>query len=110
MVRSLFQLGAVLLAGAVWVWLAGAVGWLDGDDVDLWAWAFVQAALACVAVTVVLRAVGPLVRSVRGARCARCGAPAARGGVYCLDHTKQALDEIRDRTRASLNSGQNHRI
>lgn len=96
------RLAVLLAAVSVWVWIAGAAGWLPRERTDPVAGAAFKAACVVAVLACVLRVLAPILRAVRGTRCPRCGAPAARGTVYCLDHEKQAIDEIRDRTRASL--------
>lgn len=97
--KSLLHLGFVVLAGAVWLFLGGQIGWLDPATADRFGPAALKASLGCLLAGVLMLVISPMERKLRGARCARCGHPTAPGHLYCLDHAKTAMDELRDLTR-----------
>lgn len=107
--RTLLQLGLVVLAGAVWLFLGGQVGWLDAATSDHWGPLALKASIGCMAGGLLLRAISPMERRLRGARCARCGNPTEPGHLYCRDHMKQTLDELRDQTREGMLRGRGTR-
>lgn len=107
--KTLFHLGFVVLAGAVWLFLGGQVGWLDPATSDRWGPFALKASLGCLAGGLVLRVVSPMERRFRGSRCARCGLPTEPGHLYCHDHMKKAMDELRDQTREGMLRGRGTR-
>ena len=102
MARTLLHLGLVVLAGAVWLFLGGQVGWLDAAASDHWGPLALKASLGCMAAGLLLRVVSPVERKFRGSRCARCGHPTEPGHLYCRDHMKKALDEFRAQARDGM--------
>lgn len=100
--RTLVQLGSVALAVAVWAALAGSVGWVSQEFADrCWPLAL-KLGLACVAGGLILRTLHPVGRMLREGHCARCGRRVDRGQIYCRDHMKKALEEVRDQVRDGL--------
>ena len=98
MARTLRFLGAFLVTGAVWLFLAGTAGWVQeavsgslGRDALL-------AGLLCLAGGFVSEMFGRAGRVLRRGHCVRCGAPTERGQTYCLDHLLATVEEYRMRS------------
>ena len=83
----------------MWLFLGGQVGWLEASTSDRWGPVALKASLACLAAGVLLRVVSPMRRAFRGSRCARCGHPTEPGHLYCHDHMKETMEELRDQSR-----------
>lgn len=107
--NALLQLGLVVLAGAVWLFLGGQVGWIEPATSDHWGPLALKASLACLTAGFLLRVIAPMGRRFRGSRCARCSRPTEPGHLYCHDHMKKAIDELRDQTRQELAGGRGSR-
>ncbi|HZN54873.1 MAG TPA: hypothetical protein VFB67_06080 [Candidatus Polarisedimenticolaceae bacterium] len=97
--RRLFHLGLVLLLATVALWIAGAADMIPGSQDDRWSRLTLEAGMVCLAAALVLRIVMPIAKVVGTGRCAVCGHPTERGHRYCLDHTQEAVNAYRDRTR-----------
>ena len=100
--RPLRFLGLALVAAAVWLFLAEAMGWIGSGLASGWGGAALKSGLVCLAAGVVLRALAPVGREFRKGRCVRCGAPIERGQAYCADHLLQTVNEYRDRVRERM--------
>lgn len=100
--RMLRYIGLAILAGTAWLLIADLGGWIPDGVADRWTTRLLVLGAGLVAVGLLLRLAAPVRREIRRGRCSRCGAPIERGQTLCRDHLKQTLDEIRDRTRASL--------
>ena len=105
----LLQLGLVALAGAVWLFLGGQVGWVDAATSDHWGPLALKLSLGCLTGGVLLHMILPVGRKLRGSRCARCDHPTEPGHLYCRDHMKKAMDELRDQTREGMVGGRGTR-
>jgi hypothetical protein len=105
----LLQIGLVVLAGAVWLLLGGQVGWVDPATSDHWGPLALKASVGCLTGGFLLRVIAPMERKLRGSRCARCGAATEPGHLYCRDHMKKAMDELRDQTRDGMLRGRGTR-
>jgi hypothetical protein len=93
------QVGLVVLAGAVWLLVAGEVGWVSRDVTDRWFLPVAGLGALCFAVGALGAVLEPLRRRVTRGRCARCGAWTERGQVYCLDHLRETVHEAQDTLR-----------
>ncbi len=101
--------GLGLLVVAVWLAIAGSVGWLPDDAVSPWVPLCFKVGAGAIAASLLLGILEPVLRRLRTGRCVRCGAPTERGQAYCLDHLRMALDEYRDQTRPGLYRRPGHR-
>ena len=105
----MLQIGLVVLAGAVWLFLGGQVGWIEPATSDHWGPLALKLSLGCLTGGVLLRMILPVGRKLRGSRCARCDHPTEPGHLYCRDHMKKAMDELRDQTREGMVGGRGTR-
>jgi len=91
--------GILCLAGAVWLLLAGAGGWVAEGRVEALARTAAMVGIAALAAGIALGFVGRVSRPLTKGRCAKCGVRIERGQVYCLDHLLATVDETRERAR-----------
>lgn len=82
--------------------LAGTGGWLPSEAVDHWSVVATALGVAAIVGGVLAAMAAPVRRRLEKRRCVRCGAPTEREQMYCRDHLKQTLDEIRDQTRRRM--------
>lgn len=94
MTRSLRTLGILAVAaGLLWMVIDGLV--LEesrGREVRL----LLLVGVVLLGLSLILAAVGRVTAKVAGRRCPRCGRPVQHGHVYCADHRKEAVNQIRD--------------
>lgn len=57
-------------------------------------------AVFLIAAGLVLPVLGGAAGAVAGKRCARCGKRVEKNQLYCRDHQKAALEELRDRQKS----------
>ena len=101
--RLLRNMGLVLLAVAVWLILASALGWLSEAMADPLARVAAMAGVACLGGGILAGLAGRMGRPIltRG-RCVRCGARIERGQTYCLDHLLATVEQARDQVRNEI--------
>src|SRR5262245_30065278 len=102
MSRRLFTLGSLLLLATLALWVAGAIDMIPGAEDDRWSKLTLEAGMIALAAALLLRLLGPVASLIGRGRCAACGRPTERGHTYCLDHTQEAVNAYRDRTRDSM--------
>ena len=101
MARTLRYLGLFALAATACILLAGELAWLERELVDAGVRIAGPAGVLCLLAGILLAALSPVSRAMRGGRCFRCGVPIERGQTYCHDHLQETVNEYRDRNRAS---------
>jgi hypothetical protein len=101
MARSLRGLGIILLAVAVWLFIAGAAGWAAEDSVASIGRKVALAGLAALGAGITLGFLGRMSRPIQRGRCARCGSRIERGQTYCMDHLLETVTEAREHTRGN---------
>ena len=89
---------AGLLAIAVWAILLVAGEKLDAKELARGT-LLPAVGLALLAAGVVLGLLGRAGRALGGGRCARCRRPVRQGELYCGEHFRQSIDNIRDTQR-----------
>jgi preprotein translocase subunit SecY len=57
------------------------------------------------AVSLVLSIMGRVSAKVAGKRCRRCNKPVQHGHLYCSDHLKEMVNEVRDHQRRKGEGG-----
>ena len=100
--------GLALLAGSAWFLLAGEVGWLSAEIVEVWLAPLAKGGLAMLVIGFGLSLLAPVGRAMRRGHCVRCGASTERGQTFCLDHLKASLNEVQDRMRKTTEASSRH--
>ena len=90
----------LILAVSAWVSIAAAAGWIEHDIYEAWFGPLFKSGAITFLVGLAFAVLGRLGGVFRGAACARCRRPVARGQIYCADHLKASIDEARDELRA----------
>lgn len=102
MAGTLRRLGFTLFALLIAVYLISQMVEIPGAREVLTTALFSQIAALCVLMIVVgfvLPVLGGAAGVVAGKRCPRCGKRVEKNQIYCRDHQKAAIDEMRDRQR-----------
>ena len=110
MARSLRGLGFLLLAGAVWLVLAGAAGWAAEESAQSIARKAALAGLAALGAGIALGFMTKISRPLSQGRCARCGTRVERGQTYCMDHLLATVTEAREQGRRSVRASRSSRV
>jgi predicted nucleic acid-binding Zn ribbon protein len=107
--RSLFSLGSFLLVATVFLWIAGAAGWMSDHASDVSSAISLKAGIVLMVASLILRLVSPVAKQITKSHCAACGRPVAKGHIYCNDHLQETVNQTRDRTHGSSQGGMRRR-
>ena len=89
MARTLRYFGLALLAATAWILIAGQSAWISQELTDRLTDPGLKLGLGLLGLGLVVQLLSPVVRSVRGGRCVRCGVRIERGQAYCRDHLRR---------------------
>lgn len=102
MARTLRGSGFTLLAVLIGVYVLDSMVGIPGMKGVLTTALFTQVAGLCavmIAAGFVLPILGVATGAVAGKRCPRCGRRVTKNSIYCADHQKLALNELRDKQK-----------